>query len=151
MHLTLVVFMQRKPLLISGKDAEVMMDVIGEELDVPNDPRILEVPLLSSQVLQLRMELADAREESARYAMQWSRGFLQSSATTLLVSQTGQHYVRRDQMPHDLLKVEAILLLELPPEPPHLRCSSKVHPLRQISGPTQCHPCPTHLVAPTWP
>jgi hypothetical protein len=72
MHLTLVVFMQRKPLLISGNDAEVMMDVIGEELDVPNDPRRVqirnsqEVPLLSSQVLQLRMELADAREESAR-------------------------------------------------------------------------------------
>jgi hypothetical protein len=74
MHLTLVVIMQRKPLLISGNNAEVMVDVIGEELDVPNDPRRVQIRnsqevhllLLSSQVLQLRMEFANAREESAR-------------------------------------------------------------------------------------
>lgn len=59
--------------MISGTDSEVMMDVMGNvdgELDT--DPRRAmlqrnqEVRLLSSQVLQLRMEMVDAREEAAR-------------------------------------------------------------------------------------
>lgn len=63
---------QRKPLIISGNDSEVMMDVMGEELSPDADPRramlqrAQEVRLLSAQMLQFRAEIQDTRMELLR-------------------------------------------------------------------------------------
>ena len=65
-------YIQRKPLIVSGNDSELMMDVMGEDMGGSSDPRramlqrAQEVRLLSAQVLQLRSELVEAREDASR-------------------------------------------------------------------------------------
>ena len=141
---------KRVPVVVSGHDSEVMMDILEDDEGYIGDVRRSlavrnqEVRLLSSQILHLRRELTDARAEADRQLGILKRQIARMSNNISRLSSRPAHPMKaRTPGGHPVPSVGAIsgqnsqqelVLVDLPPPPRNLvakltKCPKSLHDL----------------------